>query len=121
MVELQTRRDKQGIIRESTKWGKKYFPHKTVKYKKFNFSNFEKQDEDIDHSLDQDSNPDASNEEENFSERSIENIQDFQSFEWIKWHNNSCRYDVFLTVFCLSLLNKHPDLFTQKTFIRNCS
>ena len=37
-----------------------------------------------------------------------------KKFEWIQFEKNSCRYDAFLTVFCLALLNKDPIFFTPK-------
>ena len=33
--------------------------------------------------------------------------------DWIVWKENSCRYDSFLTVFCLVIFNKNPEVFTK--------
>ena len=46
LVNNQTRRKKQGTIREEAKWRKNFFPDKSVKYQKVNFSNFIQNDPD---------------------------------------------------------------------------
>jgi len=125
LVELQTKREKQGIIRENTKWGKKYFPGKSVKYKKAGFTGFES----IDNSENEkESSINSINEQDNFEEEKdsedvFMNENEFLVFNcnWIKWHQNSCRYDSFLTVFCLCLFSKHQDIFEAESFRENCS
>jgi len=124
VVEQQTRKEKQGFIREYKKWEKKYFPDKTVKYKKLEFSQFgilgkNELNSDKIYSNSENTTSGEENElSESYYETDFENIG--LSFEWIKWQKNSCRYDSFLTVFCLVLFNKHEDLFNFKTFFNDC-
>ena len=120
LVEILTIKMKQGLIRQKSQWGKKYFPAKSVKYKKANFlNNYEDESESDENYRDSNFNSqEVKLQEFNYDEiKTNDQLADYHeensyyedennkllTFDWISWDRSSCRYDSFLTVFCCSL------------------